>query len=63
MFAYAHDEVEKLSAQLLIDTANRLPSLLKRRYLDYLNKRNLNMNCPGFDWLRDFVVHELNTMT
>ena len=63
VFAYAHDEVEKLSGQLLIDTANRLPSLLKRRYLDYLNKRNLNLNSPGFDSLRDFVVHELNTMT
>ena len=57
VFAYAHDEVEKLSGQLLIDTANRLPSLLKRRYLDYLK------NSPGFDSLRDFVVHELNTMT
>ena len=63
VFAYAHDEVEKLSGQLLIDTANRLPSLLKRRYLDYLNKRNLNLNSPGFDSLRDFVVNELNTMT
>ena len=30
VFAYAHDEVEKLSGQLLIDTTNRLPSLLKR---------------------------------
>ena len=63
VFAYAHDEVEKLSGQLLIDTANCLPSLLKRQYLDYLNKRNLNLNSPGFDPLRDFVVHELNTMT
>ena len=26
VFAYAHDEVEKLSGQLLIDAANRLPS-------------------------------------
>ena len=63
VFAYAHDEVKKLSGQLLIDTVNRLPSLLKRRYLDYLNKRNLNLNSPGFDSLRDFVVNELNTMT
>ena len=63
VFAYAHDEVEKLSGQLLIDTANRLPSLLKRRYLGYLNKRNLNLNSPGFDSLRDFVVLELNTIT
>ena len=61
VFACAHDEVEKLSGQLLIDTANRLPSLLK--YLDYLNKQNLNLNSPGFDSLRDFVVHELNIMT
>ena len=63
VFAYAHDKVEKLSGQLLIDTANCLPSLLKRQYLDYLNKRNLNLNYSSFDSLRDFVVHELNTMT
>ena len=31
--------------------------------LDYLNKRNLNLNSPSFDLLRDFVIHELNTMT
>ena len=33
VFAYAHDEVEKLSGQLLIETSNRLPSLLKKTYL------------------------------
>ena len=43
--------------------ANRLPSWLKRCYLDYLNKRSLNLNSPDFDSLRDFVVHELNTMS
>ena len=37
VFAYAHDEVEKLSGQLLLDVAYRLPGVLKRRYLDYLN--------------------------
>ena len=63
VFAYAHDKVEKLSGQLLIDTANRLPSLLKRRYLGYLNKGNLNLNFPCFDSLRDFVVLELYTIT
>ena len=31
VFAYAHDEYNKLSGQLLLDTANRLPSALKRR--------------------------------
>ena len=35
VFAYAHDEAEKLSGQLLLDVANRLPGVLKRRYLDY----------------------------
>ena len=30
VFAYAHDQVEKLSGQLLLDTANRLPPNLKR---------------------------------
>ena len=34
VFAYAHDEVEKLSSQLLLDVANRLPGVLKRWYLD-----------------------------
>ena len=29
IFAYAHDEVEKLSGQLLLNTASRLPSVLK----------------------------------
>ena len=37
VYAFAHDEVDKLSGQLLIDTASRLPNLLKRRYLDYLD--------------------------
>ena len=36
VFAYALDEVNKLSGQLLLDTASRLPNILKRRYLDYL---------------------------
>ena len=31
VYAYAHDEYHKLSGQLLIDTANRLPNTLKRR--------------------------------
>ena len=38
VFAYAHDEAEKLSGQLL-DTANRIPVLLKRRYIDFLDKK------------------------
>ena len=41
VYAFAHDEVDKLSGQLLIDTASRLPNLLKRRYLDYLDKKGL----------------------
>ena len=36
VFAYAHDEVEKLSGQLLMNVVNCLPGVLKRRYLDYL---------------------------
>ena len=63
IFAYAHNEVEKLSGQLILDTANRLPGVLKRRYLDYLTKIGRNLNHPGFDSLRDFIVHELNVMT
>ena len=34
VFAYANDEIDKLSGQLLLDVANRLPVLLKRRYLN-----------------------------
>ena len=63
VYAFAHDEVNKLSGQLLIDTASRLPNLLKRRYLDYLDKKGLNMSRPGFDSLRDFVAHEIDMMT
>ena len=63
VFAYAHDEVHKLSGQLLLDTAGRLPNLLKRRYLDFLDKKHLDMSHPGFESLRDFVVHEINMMT
>ena len=63
VFAYAHNEVQKLSGQLLFDTASRLPNLLKRRCLDYLDKRNLNMSEPEFESLREFVVHEIKMMT
>ena len=55
VFAYAHDEVEKLSGQLLLDTASRLPSVLKRRYLDYLAKMALDLNHPGNDEIRLFA--------
>ena len=63
VFAYAHDEVEKLSGQLLLDVANRLPGVLKRWYLDYLDQKGLNLNRPGFESLRNFVLQELNAMT
>ena len=58
VFAYAHDECNKLSGQLLLDTANRLPSALKRRYLDFLDKNGISLNQPSFESLRKFVVHE-----
>ena len=63
MFAYAHYKVGKLSGQLLMDVANRLPGVLKRRYLDYLSQHGLDLNCPGFDSLRKFVAHELHLMS
>ena len=63
VFAYAHDEVNKLSGQLLLDTASRLPNILKRWCLDYLDKRHLNLSEPGFDSLREFVIHEISMMT
>ena len=62
IFAMAHDEVEKLSGQLFLDTASRLPHVLKQRYLDYyLNKKGLDLNRPGFESLRDFVGNEIKT--
>ena len=63
VFAYAHDEYNKLSGQLLLDTANRLPSALKRRYLDFLDKNGISLNQPTFESLRKFVVHEINVTT
>ena len=63
VFAFAHDEAEKLSGQLLLDTASRLPTLLKRRYLDFFYRKGLNLSRPGFDSLREFVVHEIRMMT
>ena len=60
VFAYAHDEVDKPSDQLLLDVADRLPGTLKRRYLDYLSKNGFDLNRPGFDFLRRFVVNELS---
>ena len=63
VFAYAHDEYQKLSGQLLMDVANRLPGTLKRRYLDHLARLKLDLNRPGFDSLREFIVHELNVMS
>ena len=39
VFAYAHDEYNKLSGQLLLDTANCLPSALKRRFLDFSGQK------------------------
>ena len=63
VYAYAHDELEKLSGQLILDTANRLPNFLKRRYLDYLTKIGSDLNRPGFEALRGFVAHELSVST
>ena len=63
VFAYAHDEVKKLSGPLVMDVTNRLPGVLKRRYLDYLKKSGLHLNCPGFKSLRKFLVEELSIMT
>ena len=63
VFAYAHDEVEKLSGQLLMDAACRLPSTLKHRYLDCVDKSRFDLNHPKFESLRNFVVHEVSVMT
>ena len=52
----------KLSGQLLMNVANRLSGVLKRGYLDYLKKPGLDLNRPGFEFLRKFVVKELSIM-
>ena len=36
VYAHAHDELDKLSGQLMLDTANQLPGVLKRRFFFYL---------------------------
>ena len=62
VFAYAHDKPGKLSGQLLLDTAGRLPVILKCRYLDYLDKLELDMSQPGFESLRKVIVLEIAMM-
>ena len=52
-----------MSGQLLVDVANRLPGVLKRRYLDHRSHKRLDLNRPGFDSLREFIAHELSVMT
>ena len=52
VYAHAHDELDKLSGQLMLDTVNRLPGVLKRRYLDYLDKKSINLHQPGFESAR-----------
>ena len=58
---FAHDEAEKLSGQLLFDIASRLPNVLKRRYLDFLDKKDLNLSRP-FESLKEFIAHEIKMM-
>ena len=55
--------MKKLSGQLLLDTTSRLPSVLKRLYLDYLSKIGLDSNHPIFESLREFITYELSVMT
>ena len=52
-----------MPGQLFMDVANRLPGVLKRRYLDYFKKSGLDLNRPGFESFHKFVVEELSIMT
>ena len=52
--------MEILFGQLLMDVANRLPGVLKRRYLGYLKKLGLDLNRFVFESLRKFSVEELS---
>ena len=63
-------EIDKLSGQLLLDVANRLPVLLKSNVtlvwlylMDYLTKIGSDLNRPKFDTLRKFVAVELSVST
>ena len=60
VFAYAHDEFQELSGQLLLDVANQLPGTLKTRYLACWN---LDLNHSGFDSQQKFISHELSVMS
>ena len=62
VYAHAHDELDKLFGQSMLDTPNRLPGLLKRKYLDYFDKKSINLNQPRFETLCEFGVHKLNLM-
>ena len=55
--------MKKLFGQLLLNVAKRFPGKLKRRYLDYLKQVGLDLNRPGFNSLRKFIVNELSIMT
>ena len=63
VYTYAYEELEKLSGQLTLDTANRLSNFLTKRYLDYPAENGSDLNPPGFKALRGFVAHELNVST
>ena len=65
MFANAHGEAKKfqINCFLALDTENRLPVLLKWRYINYFDKKDLNLSRLWFDSLRDFVVYEIKLMT
>ena len=63
VYAYAHDKYHKLSGQLLLNTANRLRNLLKRRYFDYLHRKSFDLNSITFDSLREFAVQEIKMST
>ena len=37
--------------------------MLKRRYLDFLDKKSLNLSLPGFESLREIIAYEMKMMT
>ena len=61
-FSYPLYEPAKLSGQLLLDTAGRLPIILKRRYFSHLDKLGLDMSQPRFESLRKFIVQKITMM-
>ena len=60
VFAHSYNHPERLEGRLVIDSAKRIPSYAKQRFLDFLFERSDEDNDPSFDDLYKFVLQEEN---